>query len=291
MWGVCDGYTDATTELPLGVEVDDCLRSLDWNPLDPAGLEVKYYAPGQGLVAEEGLHSGAELALYGTFTLDPSALPDYASATFTTSTIVDHPYHPLPVGATWEYEADTEDGLELVSAEVLAMTRVVAGTTCVVVHVEEFLDGTIQEATDDWFAQDDAGNVWYMGESVVNYEYDELGNLTGTNTEGSWEAGMDIAGTGSNAAPGYAMPAVTTPGASYYQEFYEEEAEDVGRILESGITVNVGGTDYMNCIRTIDWNPLEGDGLEYKLYAPGTGLIRERDLVGGEETDLTATSL
>ena len=29
----------------------------------------------------------------------------------------------------------------------------------------------------DWYAQDLDGNVWYLGEEVVNYEYDDEGNV------------------------------------------------------------------------------------------------------------------
>ena len=46
------------------------------------------------------------------------------------------------------------------------------------------------------YAQDDAGNVWYMGEEVTNYEYDEEGSLIGTDSGGAWEAGVDDAEAG-----------------------------------------------------------------------------------------------
>ena len=39
-------------------------------------------------------------------------------------------------------------------------------------------DGTVAEATDDWYADDDQGNVWYLGEDTATY--DEQGRLEGS---------------------------------------------------------------------------------------------------------------
>jgi len=81
-----------------------------------------------------------------------------------------------------------------------------------------FLDDVLVEDTHDWFAQDDNGNVWYMGEEVDNYDYDDDGNLIDITHEGAWEAGVE------DALPGVAMWADPAVGTSYYQDFYEDEA-------------------------------------------------------------------
>ena len=62
-------------------------------------------------------------------------------------------------------------------------------------------DDLILEDTFDWYAQDDEGNVWYFGEIVVNYEYDDEGNFLGVDGEGAWSA--DDPGN----APGWQMKA------------------------------------------------------------------------------------
>ena len=96
---------------------------------------------------------------------------------------------------------------ETIVLEGLSGTRTVAGVDCARVRDRVYEDGLLIEDTEDWYAQDDAGNVWYMGEEVINYEYDENGVLTGTNTDGSWEAGLDVAGVGVLAVAGWSMPA------------------------------------------------------------------------------------
>jgi hypothetical protein len=49
-----------------------------------------------------------------------------------------------------------------------------------------FLDGKIHEVALDWYAQDDDGAVWYLGEDVFNFEDGVVAD-----TEGTWMAGRD----------------------------------------------------------------------------------------------------
>jgi hypothetical protein len=147
--------------------------------------------------------------------------PEFEQAAFTDPTNIDNPYLPLNPGTTQLYQVETEDGVETIVVEVLEETKVVAGVTCVVVRDRVFLEELLIEDTHDWYAQDDDGNVWYMGEEVINYEYNDDGNVIGTDNEGAWEAGVD------GAIPGIIMKAVLTPGDSYQQEFYEGVAEDM----------------------------------------------------------------
>ena len=71
------------------------------------------------------------------------------------------------------------------------------------------------EITDDWYAQDSDGNVWYMGEETAEYENGKL-----VTRAGSFEAGVD------GAQPGIIMPADPEVGQSYRQEYYKGKAED-----------------------------------------------------------------
>ena len=64
----------------------------------------------------------------------------------------------------------------------------VRGVQTTVVRDTVYEDDLILEDTFDWYAQDDAGNVWYFGEIVVNYEYDDEGNFVGINDEGAWSS-------------------------------------------------------------------------------------------------------
>lgn len=144
-------------------------------------------AAGSPDAADRGLPQGSE-----PVTLDP--------ADFTTK--IDNPYWPMKVGSRWEYrETDASGAREKVVVEVTAETKRIAnGITARVIRDTATEKGVPVEVTDDWFAQDDAGHVWYLGEYVTNYED---GNIV--DHAGSFEAGIG------GAMPGFAIPAKPAP--------------------------------------------------------------------------------
>lgn len=247
-----------TVTTPLGT-FEGCLQTEDTNPLDPGAVENKYYARGVGTVLEVE-EDGSRVELV-SFEYDPPFDPqDFAGGP------IDNPLLPLIPGTIRTYEKETEDGLETTVVEVLPDVKVILGVTCTVVRDTVSLDGELVEDTLDWFAQDDEGNVWYLGEDSKEYEG---GVLVGT--EGSWEAGVD------GAEPGVVMFAQPRLFATYRQEFYEGEAEDMATVLALDEIVTVPAGTYGGCLQTEDFTPLEPGISEEKFYAPGVGLVLEVD--------------
>jgi len=204
--------------------------------------------------------------------------PEFVPSEFQTD--VTNPYFPLPVGAEWKYEGETEDGTEEIIVTALPQTRNVAGIEARVVRDKVFLDGELIEDTFDWYAQDADGNVWYLGEETEEYENGEV-----VSTAGSWETGVN------GAVAGIIMPANPTPGQAYYQEFYEDEAEDRGRVLSVNETVDVPAGTFTSCVKTEDTTQLEPDVLEHKYYCPGVGTTLEVDMEEGGEFPLIEYSM
>lgn len=199
----------------------------------------------------------------GPLRLDPA---DFIAA-------VDHPYYPLTPGTVWEYEVTSSDGSEKVVVTVLDRTKLIDGVTATVVHdLVTKLDGkTLIEDTYDWYAQDTAGDVWYLGESTKAYTGGKV------STKGSWEAGVD------GARAGLIMVAEPKVGKTYQQEYYRGEAEDQGKVLAVDETVTGPTGRYEHVVRTADTTPLEPDLVENKWYAPGVGVVKEADIKGGDE--------
>ena len=56
------------------------------------------------------------------------------------------------------------------------------------------------EDSEFYYAQDQDGNVWWMGEHSTKFEYDDAGSLIGTYDDSTWIAGVF------GAQPGYYMP-------------------------------------------------------------------------------------
>jgi len=195
-------------------------------------------------------------------TLDP--------ADFTTE--IDHPYWPMKPGTRWSYlELDSDGGELTVDVTVTSETRqILNGIEARVVRDTVRSDGEIVEDTFDWYAQDAAGAIWYLGEDTAEFENGEI-----VSREGSFEAGVD------GALPGIALPADAAPGMEYRQEYYAGEAEDNGAVLSVEELVEVPYGRFDGALLTRDTNPLEPDVAELKLYAPGIGPVLTLDISGG----------
>jgi len=190
---------------------------------------------------------------------------------------IDNPYLPFPVGATWTFEGETEDGLEVIQLEVLADTREIMGVECVTVRDTVTIGGEIVEDTYDWYAQDDDGNVWYFGEISFSYEDDWVESI-----DGSWLAGVD------GALPGIVMPGTPVVGQTYRQEYWLGEAEDAATTLAVDAEVSIDLGTFANCVQTADFLPPEPDALEHKVYAPGIGFVLETKPGTDETLELVA---
>jgi hypothetical protein len=186
-----------------------------------------------------------------------------------------NPYFPLDPGLTI-VSRGTEDGEHLVDRlYVTHRTKVIEGVEARVVHdVVHRADGSLAERTADWYAADDDGNVWYLGESTATY--DENGRLD--SREGSWQAGVH------GARAGLIMPAHPRPTDAYRQEFLKGHAEDQAWIVsrDEHVTVPVG--TFHRVVRSYEWTRLEPGVVSLKLYARGVGIVKERDVAGGNET-------
>ena len=184
----------------------------------------------------------------------------------------DHPYFPLEPGRQWTYREIDESGSEVrVVVTVSSETRTIAnGVEARVVRDTVTEDGVLVEDTLDWYAQDADGNVWYLGEDTAEFEDGEL-----TTREGSFEAGVD------GALPGIIMPADPAVGMRYRQEYYRGEAEDNGEVLAVGQQSDVPMGHFDDVLLTADTITLEPRVLEYKLYAPGVGLVAALGISGG----------
>ena len=209
----------------------------------------------------------------GECTVDTSYDPPISAAGFVDG--VDHALFPLVPGTTMIYM--NVDG-ERVETTVTAERKLILGVSAIVVHDQSTVDGEVIEDTFDWFAQDVAGNVWYLGEDTRELDAGEV-----VSTAGSWEAGV------ADAKPGIVMPA--TPAASapaYRQEYAACEAEDMGQVLATDATVTVPTGTYTGCTRTHDYTPLEPALNEEKYYCPGVGLALTVDVTTGGREELVS---
>jgi hypothetical protein len=195
-------------------------------------------------------------------------------ADFTTK--VDNPYWPMRPGTRWVYrETDSEGARQRVVVTVVRRTKLIAnGVTARVIRDVVTEDRKPVEVTEDWYAQDKAGNVWYLGEDTTEYE-----NGQPVSKEGSWEAGVD------GAQPGVIMPARPRVGMRYRQEYYAGHAEDRARIFSLREKSEVPFGFFGRVLMTRDVNALAPRILEYKFYARGVGPVMAVSVSGGSDRE------
>jgi hypothetical protein len=191
------------------------------------------------------------------------------------STNIDNLYWPMPVGATWHVHVSNPQGESL--QETITVTdqtkRVADGVTARVVRDVVYTNGKPTEITDDWYAQDKDGNIWYFGENTATIENGKK------DTSGSFEAGKN------GADAGIAMAAHPYVGLAYREEYYKGHAEDRTKVLALDQQVEAPAGHFTDAILTDDYSPIEPDVSEYKLYAKGVGPVVAVSVSGEAERE------
>jgi len=184
---------------------------------------------------------------------------------------INNPLLPLIPGTTFVYIGPGESNVVTVTTN----TVVILGVTCVEVHDVVYNNGELIEDTLDWFAQDNAGNVWYFGENTHELEGGLIVSL-----HGQWTAGVD------GAKPGIVMKASPMVGDYYRQEFSLGTAEDNAEVTGLNESASVPAGDFTGCLKFRETTALEPDAQEDKFYAPGVGQVLTINQDTGERVEL-----
>ena len=197
-------------------------------------------------------------------------LPNFGSATFNPGAAVNNPYFPLLDAQTRVYQGtDNQGSTARFEFTVVGAGPLILGLQTVSRRDRAFKDGQLKEDTFDYYAQDSAGNVWYLGEDVTNYRYDASGQLIGTDSASAWRAGVN------GALPGFAMPALLAVGQNYYQEYAAADAAlDNATTTAVGLTLLLASGSFTDVIQVLELTELDPAAREHKYYARGIGLIR-----------------
>ena len=157
-------------------------------------------------------------------------------------------------------------------------TFTISGQTVesLVMEDREFKNGALEEVTLDYFAQDDEGNVYYLGEDV-----DEYANGKVTGHEGAWLLGKDTQN------PGVIIPAHPKVGDQFKSEDVNKEITENDEVVSVSETVSVPAGTFENCVKVKE--KLADGTTEFKFYASGIGVVREVP-PGGDEPLVSHTT-
>lgn len=138
-----------------------------------------------------------------------------------------------------------------------------------VVEDRAYEDGKLAEVAIDYFAQDDNGTVYYLGEEVDEYKDGKI-----ISHDGSWMLGKDTP------VPGVIMPAKPKVGDKFRSEDVSAEIGEIDEVISLSETVKVPAGTYKDCLKIKE--SLADGTTEYKYYAKGIGAIREMPHDGDE---------
>lgn len=152
---------------------------------------------------------------------------------------------------------------------VLNETKRIGNVETRVVEERESVNGHIVEISRNFFAFCTQTNtVFYFGEELDIYKDGKV-----SSHGGAWRA--DAGG----AKAGVMMPGLALLGSRYYQEIAPRVAMDRVVIVSTSETIETPAGKFVNCLKAEETTSLEPAVKEYKLYAPGVGLVKDGELV------------
>ncbi|WP_374968380.1 hypothetical protein [Terrabacter sp. BE26] len=182
----------------------------------------------------------------------------------------DSKYFPLKPGMRFSYEGTVKDAegthLHQIVFVVTDLIKNVNGTRARVVLDRDYNDGELSEAELAFFAQDEADNVWTMGEYPEEYENGKFQGAPSTWIDGvrGAHAGILVPGRPMLGTPPFVQG--RAPAIGFY---------DVGQVVARDLGTCVPTGCYSGVVKIKEWAPnAPEDGNQLKYYAPHVGLVR-----------------
>jgi hypothetical protein len=160
---------------------------------------------------------------------------------------------------------------------VTDLTKDIAGVRTVVAWIVDYSDGQMVEQELAFYAQDNDGNVWYLGEHPEEFEDGEFVDAP------TWIAGVE------DAVPGIKMKAAPKQGTPAYFQGWAPAVEwtDYAQVDQMGQETCVAVDCYQEVLVIAESSLEEEDAYQLKYYAPGVGNVR----VGWRGADATQEEL
>jgi hypothetical protein len=203
---------------------------------------------------------------------------EFTPTNFDRPTTIDNKWIGFTVGKQFVYEGTTLEGKtqerHRLVVTVTDLTKEIGGVQSVVVWDTDYKDGKLEETEISFYAQDNDGNVWQMGEYPEDWENGKIVETP------AWIHGYE------DARAGIAMKANPQMGAPSYPQGWAPKVGWTDRAVvdQVGQKICVRLGCYEDVLVIAENNKAEGpNALQLKYYAPGVGKIRV-GWRGAEET-------
>src|SRR3954454_22178003 len=214
-------------------------------------------------------------------------LANFATAGFSNPTAITNATFPLVPGSQLTLEGTVVRGGRTVphrvTFTVTDVTKVIDGVRTVVIWDVDSEDGQVLESELSFFAQDDAGDVWNLGE----YPEEFLGGSF-IGAPSVWISGIK------DAQPGIHMGPAPKVSSTFSLQGYapDIEFEDCGRVAQLGQRTCVPFQCFDDVVVTREKDVFDPAGGEQsKFYAPGVGIVRIGAIDDPQAETLVLTNL
>lgn len=209
------------------------------------------------------------------------AVPKFDVKKFSDPTRIDNKWLPIAPGTQLTYEGKVKGSEESFARRVVFTvtdaTKVIDGVRTVVIWERDYKNDELAESEIAFFAQDDDGAVWLMGEYPEEYDGGKFQGAPST-----WVAGL------AEANAGILMPAAPRKGAPPYLQGLAPDVEfhDLAQVHKVGQESCVPAGCYKDVMVFDEWDPdaQPQDGHQLKFHAPGVGPVQV-EAMGGEDQE------
>ncbi len=193
---------------------------------------------------------------------------DFSPDNFDHPTDITNQWMPLKPGMQYIFEGETEES-GITSAHqiiftITDLTKIINGVKSVVIWDRDYSEGVLVETELAFFAQDNDGNVWRMGEYPEVYENGVLVEAP------AWISGLK------GAVAGIMMPAVPTLGAPSYSQGWGPAVDFTDRaqteLVDQQVCIALDCFDEVMMVA--EFSRSEPNAFQLKYYAPGIGNIQ-----------------
>lgn len=208
-------------------------------------------------------------------------LEDFNPSNFDDPTNIDNPWLPLKPGMQYIYEGVTEEAGETTEHRVIItvtdLTKEIDGVTTVVSWDEDYSGGVLVETELAFYAQDNDGNVWRVGEYPEVYENNKLVEAP------AWISGIK------GARAGIMMGADPQMGTGSFSQGWGPAVgfTDRWQVDQMDQQTCVSVDCYEGVLVIAEFSQEEPDAFQFKYYAAGVGNVQ----VGWQGLDATREEL
>lgn len=205
-------------------------------------------------------------------TSEPATVAEFREmdpANFGDSTTIDHKWLPMIPGTRWVHEGTALDDegntvARKIEFTVTDLTKEIGGVRTVVAWIVDYDDEEVVEKEIAFYAQDNDGNVWYLGEYPEEFEEGEYVRAS------PWIHGIEDAKAGIKML---AQPELEAP--SYYQGWGPAvHWSDYSQIEQMGQETCVPVDCYTDVLVIAESSLGEENIYQLKYYAPDVGEVQ-----------------